>query len=142
MTCNFGWSIDLWGLRCGEKSQKTSYVRFSNRPVWVKRFQTIHRYSVGVARGLVLLFGIGTGALPAWGSRTRRTNLWGGLAGSLTAGPSRHAISPHPSSREGHHSTARWSSSVLPFNVVLVLMPLWLLPWSSGTWCRPPRCGA
>src|SRR5262249_11819754 len=30
-----------------------------------------------------------------------------------SAGPSRHANSPHPSSREGHHSTRRWSSSVL-----------------------------
>ena len=41
-------------------------VRFSNRPVWVKRFQTIHHYSVDVAHGLVLLFGIGTKAL-VWG---------------------------------------------------------------------------
>jgi hypothetical protein len=32
-------------------------VRFSNRPFRVKRFQTIHHYSVDVARGLVLLFG-------------------------------------------------------------------------------------
>ena len=31
-------------------------VRFSNRPVGVKRFQAIHHYSVDVARGLVLLF--------------------------------------------------------------------------------------
>ena len=30
-------------------------VRFSNRPFGVKRFQTIHRYSVDVAHGLVLL---------------------------------------------------------------------------------------
>ena len=30
-------------------------VRFSNRPFGVKRFQTIHRCSVDVARGLVLL---------------------------------------------------------------------------------------
>ena len=30
-------------------------VRFSNRPVWVKRFQTIHCCSVDVVRGLVLL---------------------------------------------------------------------------------------
>src|SRR5262249_11168482 len=37
-----------------------SRVRFSNRPFGVKRFQTIHRYGVDVARGLVLLFGIGT----------------------------------------------------------------------------------
>ena len=33
--------------------------RFSNRPFGVKRFQTIHHHSVDVARGLVLLFGIG-----------------------------------------------------------------------------------
>jgi hypothetical protein len=35
-------------------------VRFSNRPVGVKRFQTIHGCGVDVARGLVLLYGIGT----------------------------------------------------------------------------------
>ena len=79
------------------------HVRFSNRPVWVKRFQTFHRCGVDVAHGLVLLFGIGTGALPSWGSRTRRNNLLGGLAVRLTAGPADIAISPHPSSREGHH---------------------------------------
>jgi hypothetical protein len=39
---------------------------FSNRPFRVKRFQTIHHYSVDVAHGLVLLFGIGTKAL-VWG---------------------------------------------------------------------------
>ena len=33
---------------------------FSNRPFGVKRFQTIRHYSVDVAHGLVLLFGIGT----------------------------------------------------------------------------------
>jgi hypothetical protein len=32
------------------------HVRFSNRPVGVKRFQTIHRHGVGVTRGLVLLY--------------------------------------------------------------------------------------
>ena len=32
---------------------------------------------------------------------------------TVTAGPSGHANSPHPSSREGHHSTAWWSSSFL-----------------------------
>ena len=55
------------------------YVRFSNRPVWVKRFQTIHHSSVDVACGLALLFGLGTLALPSWGSRTRRNNLYRGL---------------------------------------------------------------
>jgi hypothetical protein len=85
--------------------------RFSNRPLGVKRFQTIHDNSVDVAHELALLFGIGTQALPAWDPRTRWNNLLGGLAGRLMAGPSGHTISPHPSSREGHHSTAWWSSS-------------------------------
>ena len=96
----------------GDRGQG-AYVRFSNRPIGVKRFQTIHQHSVDVARGLVLLFGIGTRALPSWDSRTRRNNLLGGLAVLQTAGPSGHTNSPHPSSRKGHHSTARWSSSVL-----------------------------
>src|SRR6516162_8682657 len=86
-------------------------VCFSNRPFGVKHFQTIHRTGVDVARGLALLFGIGTGALPAWGTKMRWNNLLGDLAFRLMAGPSRHANSPHPSSREGHHSTTWWSSS-------------------------------
>jgi hypothetical protein len=88
-------------------------VRFSNRPFGVKRFQTIHHHNVDVARGLVFLFGIGTKVLPSWDSKTRRNNLWGGLAVLQTVDPSGHTNSPHPSSREGHHPTARWSSSVL-----------------------------
>src|SRR5436305_9527707 len=66
-----------------------------------------------VTRGLVLLFGIGTKALPSWDSKTRRNNLWSGLAVLQTVGPSGHTNLPHPSSREGHHPTARWSSGVL-----------------------------
>jgi hypothetical protein len=54
-------------------------VRFSNRPFGVKHFQTIHHCSVDVSRGLALLFGIGTRALPSWDPRTRRNNLLGGL---------------------------------------------------------------
>src|SRR6202142_3281655 len=73
-------------------------------------FQTIHYCSVDVAHGLALLFGIGTKALPLWDSRTRRNNLLDGLTVRLAIGPSGHANSPHPSSREGHHSTARWNS--------------------------------
>jgi hypothetical protein len=45
----------------GDVCSATNYVRFSNRPVGVKHFQAIHRCSVDVARGLVLLSGIGTG---------------------------------------------------------------------------------
>ncbi len=58
----------------------TGDVCFSNRPIRVKRFQTNHDCGVDVARGLVLLSGIGTKALPSWDSRTRWNNLLGGLA--------------------------------------------------------------
>ena len=95
-------------------------VRFSNRPFGVKHFQTIRRCSVDVTHGLVLLFGIGTKALPSWDSRTRRNNLLVGLAVRLAAGPSRHTISPHPSSREGHHSTARRNSTFLLLDLILL----------------------
>src|SRR5438045_1213574 len=77
------------------------FGRFSNRPFGVKRFQTIHHCGVDVSRGLVLLFGIGTRALPSWDSKTRRNNLTDGLAVKSTAGLSDRANSPHPSSREG-----------------------------------------
>jgi len=64
-----------------QTSGSLSYdVCFSNRPFGVKHFQTIHHHSVDVAHGLVLLFGIGTKALPSWGSKTRWNNLRVGLA--------------------------------------------------------------
>src|SRR3974390_1600942 len=94
-------------------------TRFSNRPFWVKRFQTIHQCSVDVTRGVVILFGLGTRALPLWESRTRRNNLLDGLAVRRTAGTSDQTNSPHPSSRKGHHSTARWSSRFLLSDVIL-----------------------
>src|ERR1700732_3100711 len=87
-------------------------VCFSNRPFSVKHFQTIHQCGVDVARGLVLLFGIGTWALQPWDPRTRRNNLSDDLAVSVPAGPIGHTNSPHPSSREGHLSTAGWISSL------------------------------
>jgi hypothetical protein len=102
-----------------DKKFKPDDVRFSNRPFGVKHFQTIHQCGVDVAHGLVLLFGIGTKALPLWDPRTRRNNLLGGLAVNRMAGPSGHANSPHPSSREGHLSTARWSSSFLLSGLIL-----------------------
>jgi hypothetical protein len=99
--------------------RKGRNVRFSNRRVGVKHFQTIHLCSVNVSHGLALLFGIGTRALPSWDSRTRRNNLSGGLAVNMTAGPSGHANSPHPSSREGHPPTAGWISSFLLSGLIL-----------------------
>jgi hypothetical protein len=100
-------------------SAARSDVRFSNRPSGVKHFQTIRHYSVNVARRLALLFGIGTKALPLWDSKTRWNNLLRGLTVNVTAGPSGHANSPHPSSREGHHSTVEWNSSFLLSDLIL-----------------------
>jgi hypothetical protein len=57
-----------------------SDVRFSNRPSGVKHFQTVHHCNVDVTHGLALLSGSGTRALPSWDPRTRRNNLWVGLA--------------------------------------------------------------
>ena len=42
----------------GQKNGPSGDVYFSNRPIGVKRFQTIHQHSVDVAHGLALLFGI------------------------------------------------------------------------------------
>ena len=114
--------------RCGQGGAKNPKadiqlipcdVCFSNRPIGVKRFQAIHHCGLDVARGLVLLSGLGAGALPSWDPRTRWNNLLGGLSVKRTVGPSRHANSPHPSSREGHYSTAWWSSSFLLSHLIL-----------------------
>src|SRR5664280_1856690 len=67
----------------GEFRDRGLDVRFSNRPFEVKHFQTIHHCSVDVARGLALLFGIGTKALPLWDSRTRRNNLGSAFGSAL-----------------------------------------------------------
>src|SRR6516165_3464704 len=76
-------------------SRVVSDVRFSNRPGWVKRVQTIHHSSVDVAHGLALLLGIGTWAFHH-GVRERGGTIFTGSCRQLTAGPSGHAISPHP----------------------------------------------
>jgi hypothetical protein len=126
------------------KSQLVIDVRFSNRPFGVKRFQTIHQHSVDVAHGLVLLFGIGAKALPSWDSKTRRNNLWDGLAVSVTAGqadirshlihrPARDIIPPL--------SGIRVSSYWIRCCTVFMLL-LWPVLGSSGTRCRQPICGA
>jgi hypothetical protein len=58
-----------------------------------------------------------------------------------SAGPSGHANSPHPSSREGHQSTAWWSSSFLLSSWILSGFMLQLL-WSIRTRYRQSKSGA
>src|SRR5262249_31856115 len=110
--------------------------------VWVKHFQAIHQLQCDVAHGLALLFGLGTKALPSWDSKTRWNNLLGDLAVNVTAGSSGHANSPHPSSREGHHSTVGWISGFLLSDLIRPVLRLRRPPWSTGTRCHQPRCGA
>src|SRR5262249_35484148 len=117
-------------------------VRFSNRPSGIKHFQAIQHSSVDVAHGLALLFGLGTRALPLWDSKTRWNNLLGDLAVNVTAGSSGHTNSPHPSSREEHHSTVGWIAGFLLFDLILCILMLGRPPWSTGSPCRQPRCGA
>jgi hypothetical protein len=59
----------------GGQRDHLGYVRFSNRPAWVKHFQAVHHPSVDVAHGLALLFGLGTKAVPSWNSMMRWNNL-------------------------------------------------------------------
>src|ERR1019366_7813702 len=137
-------SRPLEGAMCNFRAhliEKLADVRFSNRPFGVKHFQTIHHCSIAFAHGLALLFGIGTKALPSWDSRTRWNNLWVGVAVRRTAGPSGHANSPHPSSREGHHSTAsligRLGSSTFRLSTTAVSMSLTGSRFSSEPAPRP-----
>src|SRR5215469_3921545 len=58
-------------------------------------------------------------ALPSWDSKTRWNNLSGDLAVNVTAGSSGHTNSPHPSSREGHHSTVGWELDFLLLHWIL-----------------------
>src|SRR5215472_16880996 len=111
-------------------AQTCLYVCFSNRPIGVKRFQAIHRCGLDVARGPVLLYGLGARALPSWDPRTRWNNLLSDLSVKRTVGPSRHANSPHPSSRQRHYFTAWWSSSFLLSHWILRGLMLLQLLWS------------
>ena len=106
--------------RCGTSIPRLSVspeCRFSNRPFGVKRFQTIRRYSVDVAHGLVLLFGIGTRPFHH-GSRRRGGTIYQ-AALPLDERQVQAIRRSHPSSREGHHSTARWISSVLLLHLIV-----------------------
>src|SRR5689334_25295225 len=80
---------------------------FSNRPFGSSTFRLSTLQCVDVARGLALLFGLGTKALPVWDSKTRWNNLWVDLAVRLTVGSSGSAYYPHPSFLECHYSTTQ-----------------------------------
>ena len=53
------------------------------------------------------------------GIRRRGGTIYWAALPSVDSRSKRQANSPHPSSREGHHSTARWSSSFLLSDLIL-----------------------
>jgi hypothetical protein len=84
-------------------------VRFSNRPFGVKRFQAVHDWRCRChSRARASLRNRRQGP-SIMGSEDEVEQSLGRPCSA--AGPSGHANSPHPSSCEGHHSTAWWSSS-------------------------------
>jgi hypothetical protein len=92
-----------------------SPLLFSNRPAEVKRFQTVHGSGVDVTRGLVLLSGIGTQALPLWDSRTRWDDLLGGLAVSRSKRTRELTSSIVPRGTPFHYL---WSSGFLLLRLI------------------------
>jgi len=128
-------------FRCWHKAGvagQADGVHFSNRPVGVKHFQTIHHCSVDVSHGLALLYGIGTRALPSWDPRTRRNNLLGGL-GRQSNGRTKR--------------THELTSSIVPRGtsfhcwVELWFSPIWFALERFSCCCRgllpgPPELGA
>src|SRR2546422_6392394 len=119
-------------------------VRFSNRPFRVKRFQTIHHYSVDVAHGLVLLFGIGTRgpsimgfedeAEQSIGRPCRQTNGRSKRTCELTS-----SIVPRGTS---FHRSVELECPYWIRCCTLFMLLLWPVLGSSGTRCRQPICGA
>ena len=106
----------FWPIRASSANQISSLIGRSGSSA-----QTIH-HSVSMSlTGSCFSSGISAKALPAWDSRTRWNNLSSsGLAVSLNnRGPRNLTNSPHPSSREGHHSTAWWISSFLLSHFIL-----------------------
>src|SRR5438445_7026289 len=126
-----------------------SDVRFSNRPFRVKRFQTIHHYSVDVAHGLVLLFGIGTRGPSIMGFEDEVEQFFRAALPSderqvqadmrthLIHRPARDIIPPLGGARVSFY----WIRCCRVFMLLLLLL-LWPVLGSSGTRCRQPICGA
>src|SRR5258705_9960743 len=111
-------------------------VRFSNRPFGVKHFQTIHQCGVDVARGLVLLFGIGTEAFPSWDSRTRRNNLLVGLAVEERRGPAELLTHLIPLPARGLLPPPGWARG---FSLLFFSLTGFSAPAPPSSWAPPTR---
>jgi hypothetical protein len=118
-------------------------VRFSNRPFGVKHFQAIHHCRIYVARGLALLFGIGTRALPSWDPRTRWNNLMSGLADRTDRSKRTCELTSSVVPRGTLlHYEVDLGSPPIGFDPKVFILPLRLVRGSSGIQRRQSRCGA
>jgi hypothetical protein len=97
----------------GSQASSSHNVRFSNRPVGVKRVQTFPPLQCRCrSRARASLRNRHQGP-SIMGFEDEAEQSLGRPYRQVTVGPSGHAISPHPSSRKGHHSTARWNPRFL-----------------------------
>src|SRR5262249_8117237 len=119
-------------------------VRFSNRPFRVKRFQPIHHYSVDVAHGLVLLFGIGTRGPSIMGFEDEAGQSLGRPC-RQTNGRSKRTCELTSSIVPRGTSFHRSVELECPYSIrccTVFMLLLWPVVGSSGTRCRQPICGA
>ena len=89
------------------------HFRFSNRPFWVKHFQTIHRRMSMLLAGSC--FSSESAPRPFHHGVRRRGGTIYRAALPLDA----RRIQATKRSREGHHSTTRWSSIFLLLDLIL-----------------------
>src|SRR5947209_14174086 len=95
------------------------FVRFSNRPSGSSTFRLSATPVLMSLTGSRFSSDSAPRPFHHGDSKTRWNNLWRDLAVEVTAGSSGHTNSPHPSSREGHHSTVGWISGFLLFDLIL-----------------------
>ena len=95
-------------------------VCFSNRPFQVEAFRPPTTTVSMSLTGSCFSVEIGAKALPSSEFEDKvEQSVPRPYRYRLTVNTSRHANSPHPSSREGHHSTTGWISSVLLLHLIV-----------------------
>ena len=131
------------GVKLGRVLKKSpSRVRFSNRPSRVKHFQTTHHFSVDVAHGLSLLFGLGTKGPSIMGFEDEVEQSFGRPCRQCDCRFKRTYELTSSIVPRGHHSTVGWSSISSYCVGSCTDLKLPRLPWSTGIRCRQPTRGA
>lgn len=153
--CSCAYVRELEARRKG--SLKPFNGSFSIRRVWVKHLRAISiTLAFDVDRGLSLLFGIGTAALPSWDQKSGAVQSDSRPDSGLAVDPGPIANSPHPSSREGHLPTSggslllsgfyqisdapsRDQRNSLPSTHILCMMTAMRRAKATTAFFKPPR---